>query len=425
MVFVIDTDKKPLAPCHPAKARKLLKAGKAAVWRNIPFTIILRKAAGSDASVDTRLKIDYGSRHTGLSILQGGTVVWLGVLDHRTVIKKRLSDRRAHRRFRRGKLRYRIPRFDNRRRPAGWLPPSLQSRVDNIKAVVHKLQYVCPITAISYENCRFDTQFMRNPEISGVEYQRGELYGYEVKEYLLEKYGHKCCYCHAENIPLEIEHIIPKSRHGSDRVDNLAIACHNCNQRKGNMTAAEFGYPEIQAQARQTLRDAALVTATRWAVYNQLKKTGLPIECGSGARTKMNRTKLGLPKEHYYDACCVGESTPGHLHIAAPHVQRIAAKGRGSHSRTKLNKYGFPVGYLPRHKEYFGFQTRDLVEAAVPKGKNKGVWRGRVLCRSSGNFDIKVGNRRIQGVSHKYCCMIQKADGYQYYIESKTPLSFP
>ena len=139
----------------------------------------------------------------------------------------------------------------------------------------------------------------------------------------------------------------------------------------------------------------------------------------------MNRIMCGLPKEHYYDACCVGKTTPLHLHIAAPCVQRIAAKGRGPHSRTNLNKYGFPVGYLPRHKEYFGFQTGDLVKAAVPKGKNKGVWRGRVLCRSSGSFDIKIGIRRIQGVSHKYCDMIQKTDGYQYYSESKTPLSSP
>jgi len=123
------------------------------------------------------------------------------------------------------------------------------------------------------------------------------------------------------------------------------------------------------------LRDAALVTATRWAVYNKLKETGLSIESSSGARTKMNLIMCGLPKEHYYDACCVGKSKPLRLHIAATRVQQITAKGRGVHSRTNLSKYGFPVGYLPRHKEYFGFQTGDLIKAAIPKGKKRRLAR--------------------------------------------------
>jgi len=425
MVFVIGQDRKPLNPCHPAWARILLKTGKAAVWRVAPFTIILKTETDNVAVSDSRLKIDYGSRHTGLAILQENKAVWLGVIDHRTNIKKGLDDRRAHRRFRRGRLRYRKPRFLNRRRPEGWLPPSLQSRVDNIAAVARKLSGVCRITAISYENVKFDAQLLMNPEISGVEYQQGELRGYEVREYLLEKFGRKCCYCHAENLPLEIEHIVPRSRHGSDRVSNLAIACHECNLRKGNRTAAEFGHPEVQAQARQPLRDAAMVTATRWAVYNRLKETGLPVECGSGALTKMNRIQAGLPKEHYYDACSVGASTPGRLHIAATFVQRIIAKGRGTHSRTNLDKYGFPRGYLSRKKEFFGFQTGDTVRAVVPNGKKKGVWSGRVLCRGTGSFDIKTMKGRVQGVSYKYCRLVQSNDGYQYFTDAKTPLSSP
>src|SRR5690606_23696761 len=138
--------------------------------------------------------------------------------------------------------------------------------------------------------------FMQNAEISGIEYQQGELFGYEVREYLLEKWGRKCAYCGKTDVPLEIEHIIPKSRGGSNRVSNLTLSCKLCNQKKGTMTAAEFGFPEGRAQAKKALRDAAMINATRWALFNKLKKIGLPVECGTGARTKEQRIEHGLPK---------------------------------------------------------------------------------------------------------------------------------
>ena len=169
-----------------------------------------------------------------------------------------------------------------------------------------KLQRLLPITAMSTEHVKFDTQLMANPEINGTEYQQGELQGYEVREYLLEKWGRKCAYCGAENVPLEVEHIIPKARGGSNRISNLAIACTPCNQEKNTMTAEEFGHPEVQTQARKPLRDAAIMNATRWRLFEKLKETGLPVECGTGARTKKQRIEHGLPKTHYFDACCVG-----------------------------------------------------------------------------------------------------------------------
>ncbi len=104
--------------------------------------------------------------------------------------------------------------------------------------------------ALSLELVKFDTQLMQNAEISGVEYQQGELAGYEVREYLLEKFGRRCAYCRKTNVPLQIEHIVPKVRHGSNRVSNLTLACKACNDAKGKRTAAEFGHPEIQTQAQ-------------------------------------------------------------------------------------------------------------------------------------------------------------------------------
>nr|WP_241738724.1 RNA-guided endonuclease IscB [Anoxybacillus flavithermus] len=418
MVFVLDTNKRPLAPCHEAVARKLLKQGKAAIYRRFPFTIILKKSVDeSEIKATYRLKIDYGSRHTGLAILRGQEVVWLGQLDHRTDIKERIDKRRAFRRARRNrKTRYRKPRFLNRKRKEGWLPPSLESRMQNIKTWVERLRKICPIEHISYENAKFDTQLMRNPEINGVEYQQGTLQGYEVREYLLEKFGRKCCYCGKEGVPLEVEHIIPKSRGGTDRIDNLCLACRDCNQRKGSQTAEEFGYPHIQEMVKKTLKDASVVNATRWKVYEVLKQSGCEVECGTGARTKMNRIRLGLPKIHYFDACCVGKSTPLQLHFKTKEVLFIKAKGRGSRSRTNLDRYGFPRGYLARQKYFFGFQTGDMVKANVPKGKYQGVWFGEVACRKTGSFDIKGkdGKRIAQGINYRYVQVIQRFDGYAY-----------
>lgn len=420
MVFVLNQNKKPLNPCHPARARKLLNNGKAVVHSRYPFTIRLKEPKKETVTPPAyRLKIDYGSRYTGLSILSGNKVLWLGELQHKTDIKSKLDGRRGHRRFRRNKLRYRKPRFNNRKREEGWIPPSLKSRVDNIASWVRKLQKRIPITLLSYENCKFDTLLMANPDISGVEYQQGTLLGYTVREYLLEKFNRTCVYCGAKDVPLEVEHFIPKSRGGSNRIDNLGLSCVPCNRTKDSQTPEEFGFPAIQERIPKTQKDSALINATRWKVYEVLTATGLEVECGSGARTKMNRIALGLPKSHVYDSVCVGASTPETLRFKTDQVLCIKAMGRGKYQRTNLDKYGFPRGYLSRQKQFFGFKSGDMVKAVVPKGKHQGIHVGRVACRKTGSFNINKPSGRIQGIPHRHCRLIQQADGYQYQLEKR------
>jgi 5-methylcytosine-specific restriction endonuclease McrA len=238
-VFVLDSNRKPLMPCHPARARKLLSSGKAAVYRRYPFTIILKHR--SDGEVQpVELKLDPGSKTTGIALVahfqKGREAIWAAHLHHRgEAIRLALEKRRVIRQSRRNsKTRYRPARFDHRRRPEGWLPPSLRSRVDNMKNWTIRLLQWVPITSIAVEVVRFDTQKMQNPEISGVEYQQGELQGYEVRQYLLEKWGRKCAYCDQEGVPLEVEHMVPRSKGGSNRVSNLTLACNSCNLEKGN-----------------------------------------------------------------------------------------------------------------------------------------------------------------------------------------------
>jgi len=420
LIFVLDTKKRPLAPCHPARARQLLKSGKAAIYRRYPFTIRLKREVTEIGNQPLRLKIDPGSRTTGLAILNDktGEVVWAAELHHRGQrIKKLLEKRCAIRRSRRNrKTRYRKPRFNNRKRKEGWLPPSLMSRVYNIQTWVSRLRKYCPIKAISLELVKFDTQKMQNPEISGVEYQQGTLFGYEVREYLLEKFGRKCVYCSKENIPdLQVEHIIPKSRPGgSDRISNLTIACKKCNNKKGTQTAAEFGYPQVQSQAKKPLKDAAVINATRWVLFRRLQTTGLSIEVGTGGRTKFNRIKKKLPKTHWLDAVCVGKSTPETLKIEGICPLIIIATGRGSRQMCRVDKYGFPRTKAKQFKRVHDFQTGDIVKAVVPTGKKAGVYVGRVVVRTSGRFNLKTKNATIQGISYRRCRLLQRADGYNY-----------
>jgi len=418
-VFVMDTEKRPLNPISPAKARILLTQKKAAVFRHQPFTIILKYAVKSSTE-DLRLKIDPGSKFTGIALVNDGTgeVVWGADIQHRgMVIKNALESRRSLRRGRRGrKTRYRQPRFLNRTRVKGWLAPSLMSRVENVITWVNRLRKLAPISAISQELVRFDTQIMENPEVSGVEYQQGELAGYEVREYLLEKFDRQCVYCGAVDTRLEIEHLIPRSKGGSNRVSNLAIACHKCNQKKGAKDIKDFLSKKkellnkILKRVKAPLKDAAAVNSTRWCLYNRLKETGLPVEVGTGGRTKFNRCRQKFPKAHWIDAACVGASTPENLIIKDVKPLLISAKGHGVRQRVTTDKYGFPKCHKARIKSFMGYKTGDLVKAVIPSGKNKGTHYGRIAIRQIPKFALN----KIDGVHPKYMKPLQKADGYAY-----------
>ena len=216
------------------------------------------------------------------------------------------------------------------------------SRVFNINTWVKRLTQICPIDKIAVEHVKFDTQLMENAEISGVKYQQGELQGYEVREYLLEKYNRKCYYCDKKNIPLDIEHVIPKSIKVDNRVSNLVIACKECNSEKRDIHPNDLD-GKIGERARKALKntkkslaDAAHVNTIRWKIVETLKQIGLPVCYGTGGRTKYNRTQASLPKTHYYDAASVG-CIPKDTDIK---VLNIAAMGYGNRE-----KFGVSVPY--------------------------------------------------------------------------------
>jgi 5-methylcytosine-specific restriction endonuclease McrA len=418
-VFVLDPMRRPLHPVHPGRARYLLNSGHAAVWRRFPFTIIRTDVRDEPALQPLRLKIDPGSKSTGLAVLDDttGQLIWAGDLAHRgEKVRENLDQRRACRRVRRQRhTRYRPKRFDNRKRRDGWLPPALESRIANVLTWVARLRRFCPIGAISLELVKFDTQLLQNPDISGIAYQQGELAGYEIRQYLLEKFHHRCAYCGTTGVPLEIEHLIPRVRGGSNRVSNLTSACHSCNQKKGDRTAAEFGHPEVHEQAKAPLKDAAAVNTTRWVLCHRLEALGVPLETGSGGRTKYNRIQRGVPKTHWMDAACVGESTPAVVLTAGIVPLLIRAQGRHNRQMCRTNSFGFPDKAPKATSVVGGLRTGDLVRAVVPASSTKaGTYVGRIAVRATGSCNLKLASGTIEGIHVRYCQPLQRGDGYSY-----------
>ena len=392
-VLVLGPNQQPLMPCRPARARQLLKAGKAAVFRHQPFIIILKENKDYKTQ-EVRATIDPGSKITGIALVascqRGAKVVWAMELHHRgeEICDSLLSRRQLRRGRRSRKTRYREARFDNRRRHKGWMPPSILHRADSTISWSARLQRWAPVTQYSIESVRLDTQLMQNPAIVGLEYQNGTLAGWEIGEFLLFKHGYKCAYCGKTTTVFEVEHMTSRHCGGSNRIINLTLSCEPCNTKKGTISAEEFGFPHLRESTALPLKDAAAVNSTRWALWNAAKDLGLPLETGTGGLTQKNRHEQDYPKAHWIDAACVGISG-AQVHID-PLLDALQVGCQSRHSRRMClpDKYGFPRGKAKGPSRFQGFSTGDLVRATVPNGKRKGKHLGRVAVRSSGNSEL-------------------------------------
>lgn len=408
-VLVIDTNRTPLLPCNQGVARSLLNSGKASVFRKFPFTIILKKEVNS--CVDTMtIKIDPGSKTTGVAVLHGDRVLFGMEISHRgSLIKSKILKRSALRRARRNRnARHRKPRFLNRRRSSGWMPPSIEHRVLTTMTWVKRLLRLMPISRAVQELVRFDTQAIENPEINPEGYQQGTLFGYEIREFLLEKWDRRCAYCNKSGLPLQVEHIHPRSRGGSDRISNLCIACEKCNKKKGSMLVSCFlekNAPllsRIKNQAKKPMIDCAAVNSTRLSLLASLKATGMTVSCGTGGQTKWNRTRFGLDKEHWIDAACVGDVD--HIEIMVSKPLLVFCRGQGGRQKSAVNSFGYPVRINPL-KPVYGWRTGDIARFS---GKMYSV-----SPRKSGHFDLtRSGEKTSKNMS--FLVRVHKADGYRY-----------
>lgn len=426
--FVIDSNLRPLAPCHPARSRQLLDSGKASVYRRMPFVIVINRAV-EDVNEQLRLKIDPGSRITGLALQQGQNIIWAAEIAHRgSIVVENLTRRASLRRGRRcRKTRYRPPRWRNRKRPAGWIAPSMHSRVENIMTWIARVRSYAPVSAISLERVKFDTQLLVNPDIAGEEYQQGPLYETEVREFLLHKYNHTCVYCGARPaVRGTIEHIIPRSKGGSNSISNLAWACYACNQKRSNQPLVDFigrsKADQISRKARDmsVLRHAAAVNIIRDVLADRIDGLGLSVEWGTGGRTAYNRKQNDLHKAHWIDAACVGRSGECVSVDWPMHVLEVSANGhalKGRRQMQTMNKYGFPRSKarepIVRRQ---GFQTGDLVRAKKINGKYAGEYVTAIAATNKSGFEIRPNGNRVSISRLDSMELLQRADGYRYNV---------
>jgi hypothetical protein len=445
-VFVLDTNKQPLAPCTPARARQLLDNNKAAAYRYNPFTIILHREIVLDAQDNYSINLDPGAVTSGLAIIghfpkQGDVVIFGAEITHKSkAIKAKLYARRGFRAGRRSRLRYRKPRFDNRTRPEGWLPPSLESRVNCITRFVNKFNHLLPNANVcNIELPKFDTQKMNNSNIKNHQYSQGVMKNFDnTKDYLIHRDGESCFYCGATDTKLFKEHISPRAI-GSNSVNNLVLSCLSCNTKKSNNHVDEFlsDKPEVldKLKKRNVPRwAAAAMNSMRNRLISDITKLNIEIWIYSGYQTSYNRTMLGYPKEHWIDAACVGDNVQVHI----PHNMipvKIKAIGKGSRRVVNNDKYGFPcinkktgerqaAGNI---KRIHGFSTGDFVYLSAT-GKYTGEYKGRLAAitkRGFLEFKLKIpistivkGVPKMQNIisnNYKNFRLIQHGDSYEYH----------
>ena len=427
MVLVIDKRKQPCNTISAAYARILLFSKQAVIHKRFPFTIRLRNDNAVLKDRSYTVKLDPGSKTTGVAITDDKeSVVMLAEIEHRGhIIKKNLDSRRAVRRSRRQrKTRYRPAKFQNRTRPQGWLAPSIKSRADNVINFIKKYKKLININKVMIENVSFDTaQMSSDTKLWGNDYQQGNLYNKNLREFVFSKTKGRCSYCGGK--AEEIDHIMPRAKGGTNSTYNLTPACRLCNEKKSNLSLKEFGKlmnkDYSQLEPKKLPKNAAIVQSARNYMAKEIAKLVPDTTTHEAWLTRYNRDKLGLPKEHYYDALSVGNTQD--YKFLTDKVLQISAKGRGSRQMCRMDSYGFPRTSAKASKSVKGFQTGDIVKAVVPFGSKAGEYLGRVAVRSRGYFNIETKTGLVKDIGYKFCRLLQLNDGYLYNYRERDFLS--
>jgi hypothetical protein len=405
LVFVRNQHGQPLMPCLPRKARLLLKQQKAKVVKRTPFTIqLLYGSSGYKQPIS--LGVDAGTKHVGLSATTDKRVLFEAEVQLRTDIQERLATRREFRHSRRNrKTRYRQPRFLNRKKPNGWLAPSVQHKVDSHLKLVNLVYSVLPITSLTVEVAQFDTQLLKNPDIEGEQYQQGEQLGFwNTREYVLFRDKHICQWCHGKSKdPILNVHHIESRKTGGNRPDNLITLCETCHNK-----IHQQGLEHQIKKKSSSLRDASQMTVMRWLIYNGLKAQYPEVKLTYGYLTKNTRITHQLPKEHRVDARCISGNP-----LAQPTDTVYLLKFVRKNNR-QLHKANAKKGIRKSNKAsrfVHGFQLFDKV---VYEGQECFIF-GR---RSSGYFDLRkldgtkvhasAGVSKLKKVEHASTLLIER-----------------
>ena len=412
MVYVIDKNGNPLMPTeNHAKVRLLLKTKKAKVIKKYPFTIQLMYDTTSYTQ-DITLGIDAGSKIIGISATTTKKVLFEANIQIRNDIVELLATRRELRRTRRNKkLRYRKARFNNRKRKDGWLAPSVKHKIDTHLSMVRKVYEILPISKIIVEVASFDIQRIKNPNISSIEYQQGEQFGFwNVREYVLFRDNHTCQCCKGKsNDKILNVHHIESRKIGGDAPNNLITLCETCHK----------GYHDGTIKLPKTIkrgtsfRDATFMGIMRWAFYEKLKQIYPNVKITYGYITKKTRIENGLPKDHYIDARCISGNPKAISNGKIFFYRKVRRHNR------QIHKYKILKGGVKRKNqapyEVNGFRLFDMV---LFHKKSYIIFSRRV----NGYFDIRTlsGIKVNKGsVSYKKLKLIQPRRGFIIEIQNK------
>ena len=397
MVYVQDIDGKPMMPTtRHGKVRRLLKANKATVVNLCPFTIQLTYKS-TDHKQPVTLGIDAGAKHIGFSATTEKEELFACETILRTDIVDLLSTRSQNRRTRRSRLRYRKPKFNNRvfSKKKGWVAPSVKQRIDSHLNEVNEIHKILPITKIVIEAAQFDTHKMKNPNISGIDYQNGEQLGFwNVREYVLFRDGHKCSYCKGKSKDLILNiHHIESRKTGGDSPSNLITLCETCHKEyhKGNI--------DLKVRRGKSLCGAAIMGIMKWRLYDELKSRYSNVSMTFGYITKYNRIKYGIEKSHTSDAFVISKNFNA-KRIEYQYLKRLVRR----HNR-KIHKMKILKGGKKKNNqapfEVFGFRLFDKV---LYNNEINFIY-GR---RKSGNFNIRDFNgENPKDVSYKKLKLIR------------------
>ena len=322
MVAVVGNTGIPLMPTDIRRARKLIKSGRARIYKHFPmFTIqLLDRETGETQPIEYCCTTGY--EHVGISACSQKHEYVSAQYDLLTDETGRRRDRRKYRRMRRSRKRHRKPRFDNRRssKKEGWLAPSIRNRMERQTDLFQSYQSVLPVTSAYFQMGQFDTQLLKaleagDPVPEGADYQQGERYRIAtLREAVFTRDKHTCVFC-GRGIPegavLHVHHVGFWKGDHSDRMGNLATACEKCHTPKehkhsGLLYGAE---PKIRPFAGETF-----MTMVRWRMYHELKELfpDVKLHITYGAKTREKRREMHLSKSHVNDAYAMGDTHPSH-----------------------------------------------------------------------------------------------------------------
>lgn len=404
LVYVLNKDGKPLMPCKSSKARRLLQQHNARVVKREPFTIQLLYGS-SGYKQTTTLGVDAGSKHIGLSVTTENQELYASDVELRSDIVNLLSTRRQNRRARRSRLRYRAPRFNNRvhSKNKGWLAPSIEQRIQCHLKTIQDVHKIIPITKIVVEVASFDIQKIKNPEVSGVEYQYGEQMDFwNIREYILWRDNHTCQCCNGKSRDNRLNiHHIESRKIGGNAPNNLITLCKTCHDgyHKGTIK-----FPK-NIKRGMSFKSAAFMGMMKWGFYNRLKELYPNVFMTYGYITKKTRTQSHLPKEHYIDARCISENPK-----AKPLGYYFYKKKKRCHNR-QIHKMNILKGGKKKLNQapYMVKEFR-LFDKVKYKGQECFIF-GR---RNTGYFDLRMldGAKIHSSVNYKKLQLLAISKGY-------------